>query len=300
MGKIVVIGSSNTDMTIKSDRLPVYGQIVAGGHFSMSSGGKGANQAIAVARMGGKVSFITKTGNDLFGKRSLELYRSEGIMSDYVFSSSEHPSGVGLIMVDSAGEKYISIAQGAIKTLSIQDIEKARAEIENAEILLMELEIPMETAEYAAEIASNSGVTVILNPSPIQLISEELLRRIDIIIPNKTEAGLLTGVSIDDWASARKAADRIHEKGIETVIITLGSRGALIRDRGEFYEIPAEKVEVVDTTAVGDTFCAALCVGLVEGMTILEAARFANTAAAMAVTRKGGQEAIPHRAELNL
>ncbi len=298
MGRIVVIGSSNTDMVISSDRLPVPGQIVAGGRFAMNSGGKGANQAIAVARMGGNVSFITKTGNDLFGRQSLEVYKSEGIMSDYVFSDSDHPSGVGLIMVDSSGEKYISIAQGAIKTLSIEEIEKARTEIENADILLMELEIPMETAEYIAEIASKSGVTVILNPSPIQLISPKLLRQVRIIIPNKTEAGLLTGILINDWASARKAADSLHEKGIETVIITLGARGALILDKGEYYEIPAEDVEAIDTTAAGDTFCGALCVGLTEGMSIVEAAEMANKAASITVTRKGMQEAIPYRDEL--
>jgi len=287
-------------MIINGDRLPMPGQIVAGGQFMMNSGGKGANQAISIARMGGSVSFITKTGNDLFGRQSLELYRSEGIMSDYVFSDSDNPSGVGLIMVDSSGEKYISIAQGAIKTLSIEEIEKARTEIENAAILLMELEIPMETAEYVAGIASKSGVTVILNPSPVQLISQKLLRQVRIIIPNKAEAGLLTGISITDWASARKAADSIHEKGVETVIITLGARGALIKDKGQYYEIPAEKVESVDTTAAGDTFCGTLCVGLTEGMSIVEAAKMANKAASITVTRKGVQDAIPYREELKI
>ena len=299
MKKIVIIGGSNTDMIINSNRLPVPGQIVAGGQFMMNSGGKGANQAIAVARLGGRVSFITKTGNDLFGRQSLELYKSEGIMSDYVFSDANHPSGVALMMVDdSSGEKYISIAQGAIKTLSVADIEKARMEITNASILLMELEIPMETAEYAAQIASENGVKVILNPSPVQVFSPKLLRQVQIVIPNKTEAGLLTGIYINDWASARKAADSIHEKGVETVIITLGSKGALIREQGVFYEIPAEKVESVDTTAAGDTFCGALCVGLAEGMTIVEAAKMASKAAAITVTRKGMQESIPYRREL--
>lgn len=299
MTKIVVIGSANTDMIIHCDRLPVQGQIVAGGQFAMRSGGKGANQAVAIARMGGRVSLITKIGNDLFGKQSLELYRSEGISTDYVFSDPNHPSGIGLIMADSSGEKYISIAQGAIRNLTVEDVEQARPRIEQADILLMELEIPPQTAEYATRIASQSGVTVILNPSPVQMISPDLLRRVRIIIPNKTEASLLTGILVSDWASARKAADSIHERGVETVIVTLGSMGALVRDRDVFYEIPAGKVEPVDTTAAGDTFCGVFCVGLSEGMSVVEAARMANRAAAISVTRQGSQEAIPYRAELD-
>ena len=298
MNKIVVIGGSNIDMIIHCDRLPVQGQIVAGRQFAMTSGGKGANQSIAIARMGGSVSFITKIGNDLFGKQSLELYQSEGISLDYVFSDPDLPSSIGLIMADSLGEKYISIAQGAIRNLSIEDIDKARPAIEQADLLLMELEIPLETAEYVTKIAAKNNVTVILNPSPVQMISSDLLRRVRIIIPNKTEASLLTGILVNDWASARKAADSIHEKGIETVIVTLGSKGALVRDNGLYYEIPAMKVETVDTTAAGDTFCGVFCVGLCEGLSIDDAARMANRAAAISVSRLGSQEAIPYRAEL--
>ncbi len=298
MNKIVVIGGSNIDMIIHCDRLPVQGQIVAGRQFAMTSGGKGANQSIAIARMGGSVSFITKIGNDLFGKQSLELYQSEGISLDYVFSDPDLPSSIGLIMADSLGEKYISIAQGAIRNLSIEDIDKARPAIEQADLLLMELEIPLETAEYVTEIAAKNNVTVILNPSPVQMISSDLLRRVRIIIPNKTEASLLTGILVNDWASARKAADSIHEKGIETVIVTLGSKGVLVRDNGLYYEIPAMKVETVDTTAAGDTFCGVFCVGLCEGLSIDDAARMANRAAAISVSRLGSQEAIPYRAEL--
>ena len=298
MNKIVVIGGSNIDMIIHCDRLPVQGQIVAGRQFAMTSGGKGANQSIAIARMGGSVSFITKIGNDLFGKQSLELYQSEGISLDYVFSDPDLPSSIGLIMADSLGEKYISIAQGAILNLSIEDIDKARPAIEQADLLLMELEIPLETAEYVTKIAAKNNVTVILNPSPVQMISSDLLRRVRIIIPNKTEASLLTGILVNDWASARKAADSIHEKGIETVIVTLGSKGVLVRDNGLYYEIPAMKVETVDTTAAGDTFCGVFCVGLCEGLSIDDAARMANRAAAISVSRLGSQEAIPYRAEL--
>lgn len=298
MNKIVVIGSSNTDMMILSEHLPVQGQIIIGGQFTMNPGGKGANQSIAIARMGGNVTFITKTGNDLFGKQSLELYKSEGIMSDYVFSDPEEPSGVGLILVDSYGEKYISIAQGAIKGLSIEDIEKARTEIESASVIMMELEIPMETAKYIAEIAVSKEIPVILNPSPIQFISDELLKKVKIIIPNKTEAELLTGVLINDEESARKAALNIHEKGIETVIITLGSKGALIFHENKYYKIPAEKITPIDATAAGDTFCGTFCVGLTEGLSIVDAVKIANKAAAISTTRKGGQASIPYRNEV--
>jgi ribokinase len=288
-------------MVIKTDRLPVPGEIIAGGQFMMNSGGKGANQAVAIARMGGNVSFITKTGNDLLGKQSLELYKSEGIATDYVFSDMDNPSGVALILMDASGEKCISIAQGAIRTLSVKDIEKARAEIENACILLMELEIHMETVEYIAKIAAEKGVKIILNPSPVQAIPPKLLQQIQIIVPNKTEAELLTGIYVNDWASARKAADRIHEKGVETVIITMGSKGALVREKdGQYYEIAAEKVTAIDTTAAGDTFCGALCVGLTEGMCIVEAVKMACKAAAITVTRMGMQDAIPYRRELKL
>lgn len=298
MNKIVVIGSSNIDMIIHCDRLPVPGQIVAGRRFAMKSGGKGANYSVAIARMGGSVSFVTKIGNDLFGKQSLELYESEGISLDYVFSDPDLPSSIGLTMSDALGEKYISIAQGAIRNLSVGDIDRARPAIEQADLLLMELEIPLETAEYVTRIAAENGVTVILNPSPVQMISSDLLRRVRIIILNKTEASLLTGILVDDWPSARKAADSIHEKGVGTVIVTLGSKGALVRDRGVCYEIPAVKVETVDATAAGDTFCGVFCVGLAEGMDVVGAARMANRAAAISVSRLGSQEAIPYRAEL--
>ncbi|MDR1631549.1 MAG: ribokinase [Dysgonamonadaceae bacterium] len=295
---IVVIGGSNTDMIIKSDRLPLPGQIVAGGQFRMNSGGKGANQAVAIARMGSHVSLITKTGNDLFGKRSLELYKSEGIATDYVFSDPDYPSGIALILMDASGEKCISIAQGAIRTLSVKEVEKARTAIETADILLMELEIPMETAEHIAEIASGKGVKVILNPSPVQAISQKLLQKVQVIIPNKTEAELMTSINVSDWDSARRAADRIHEKGVETVIITLGSKGALVRENGRYYEIVAEKVNAIDTTAAGDTFCGVFCVGLTENMSTVEAAKMACKAASITVTRRGIQESIPYRKEL--
>ncbi|MDR1720577.1 MAG: ribokinase [Dysgonamonadaceae bacterium] len=297
MKKIVVIGSSNTDMVIKADRLPVPGETIIGGQFMMNPGGKGANQAVAVARMGGIVSFITKTGNDLFGKQSIELYNTEGIGTDYVFSDMRAPSGVALISVDTFGENCILVAPGANATLSVNDIEKARKEIESADLLLMQLEIPMKTVEYATQIAVAKGVKVILNPAPAQALPGELLKNLYIITPNKSEAELLTGIKVTDWSSARNAADIISQ-GVNTVIITLGSQGALVKEGDSFYEIAAEKVTAVDTTAAGDTFCGALCVGLSEGMTVVEAVKLACKAAAITVTRMGAQSSIPYRKEI--
>lgn len=298
MKKIVVIGSSNTDMVIKAERLPVAGETVIGGQFMMNPGGKGANQAVAVARMGGCVSLVTKTGNDLFGRQSIELYNIEDIKTDFVFSDMKAPSGVALISVDASGENCILVAPGANGTLSVNDIEKARNEIENACILLMQLEIPMETVEYAAEIAAAKGVKVILNPAPAQVLSSNLLKNLYIITPNKSEAELLTGIKVTDSDSARNAADIISSKGINTVVITLGSKGAFIKEGDQYYEIEAEKVQAIDTVAAGDTFCGTLCVGLSEGMTVVEAVKLACKASAITVMRMGAQSSIPYRSEV--
>lgn len=296
--KIAVIGSSNTDMVIKANRLPVPGETVIGNHFMMNPGGKGANQAVAAARMGGDVSFITKTGNDLFGRQSMELYNSEGINTDFVFSDEDNPSGVALISVDANGENCILVAPGANSFLSTKDIDKARAVIEAADLLLMQLEIPMETVEYATAIASQKGIKVVLNPAPAQNLAEDLLKKISIITPNKSEAEILTGVLVTDWISAQKAADVISNKGVDTVVITLGSLGALVKEGNTYHQIDAVVVDAVDTTAAGDTFSGTLCVGLAEGKSIVEAVKMACKASSVTVTRMGAQAAIPYRNEI--
>ena len=296
--KIVVIGSSNTDMVVKAGHLPVPGETVIGGNFMMNPGGKGANQAVAISRLGGNVSFITKTGNDLFGKQSIEMFAEENINTDYVFSDVNHPSGVALIMVDENGENCIVVASGANGALSPADIDKARALIEDADILLMQLETPLKTLEYATELACEKKVRVVLNPAPAAFLSDGFLKRINIIVPNKTEAEVLSGIKIDNWDTARSAAEIISDKGIENVIITLGSKGALVKEKTGFYEVPVEKIKAVDTTAAGDTFCGALCVALAEGEPLIEAVKFANKAAGITVTRTGAMSSIPHRSEL--
>ncbi len=299
MGKnIIVIGSCNTDMVIKADHLPVPGETVIGGSFMMTPGGKGANQAVAIARLKGNVHFIAKTGNDLFGKRSTKYYEDEGIHVENIYSDPTLPSGVALIMVDVNGENSIIVASGANGSLSPEDIRKAQPAIEKGDILLMQLEIPIETVEYAAQIANEQGIKVILNPAPARALSSKLMRNLYMIIPNKTEAEFLSGVKVTDWESARRAADIISSKGVEIVIITLGPKGALIKDKDTFHEIPAPKVATVDTTAAGDTFCGALCVALSEDVDVLNAVKFANKCASITVTRMGAQPSLPYRKEV--
>jgi len=298
--KIVVLGSSNTDMVIKSERLPVPGETILGGTFLMNAGGKGANQAIAASRLGGDVTFICKTGNDFFGHQSIDLYGKENINTDYIFNDDKSPSGVALISVDRNGENCIVVAPGANLSLNKSDIDQAKDAIVNAGLLLMQLEIPVETVLYSAQIAKKHGVKVFLNPAPAQPIPTDLISMLYMITPNKTEAESLSGIKVSDWKSAKCAADKIFELGVSVVVITLGSMGALVKDVDKYYEIPVtDKIEAVDTTAAGDTFCGALCVGISEGMELPEAVRFANKAAGISVTRMGAQSSIPYRKELD-
>jgi ribokinase len=296
--KIVVVGSCNTDMVVKSNRLPVPGETVLGGAFMMNPGGKGANQAVAIARLGGNVTFISKTGNDLFGRQSLEMYGDENINTDYIFSDQNLPSGVALIMVDRNGENCIVVASGANGSLSPKDIDKAKHVIESADILLMQLEVPIDTVEYAARLAFEKGIKVVLNPAPAAFLSNEILHCLYTIIPNKTEAEILSGIKVSDMESAKQAADIIAAKGVDKVVITLGSQGSLIKDEDKYTFVPADEVEAVDTTAAGDTFCGAFCVGISEGLSIEDAVKMATKAAGITVTREGAQVSIPYRKEL--
>jgi len=297
--KIVVVGSCNTDMVIKADRLPIPGETILGGTFFMNPGGKGANQAVAASRMGGTVTLISKTGNDVFGKQSVMLYNSENINTEFVFSDPSHPSGVALITVDSNGENCIVVASGANASLSPADINKAIKEIESSDLVLMQLEIPIDTVEFVAEIANKKGIKVILNPAPARALSDALLKCLYIIIPNKSEAEILSGIKVTDYETARQAADIISARGVDNVVITLGSQGALIKEHNEYHYVEAYKVESVDTTAAGDAFCGSVCVGLSEGKSILDAVKLAARAAALTVTRMGAQSSIPYRSELS-
>lgn len=298
INRITVIGSSNTDMVIKTTKLPAPGETILGGKFFMNAGGKGANQAVAAARLGGKVTFIAKTGDDIFGKQAKQLFESENVNTDYMFTDTENPSGVALITVDSIAENCIVVAPGANSNLQKSDIDQAKDEILRSEIILMQLEIPLEIVMYAAEIGNSAGKKVILNPAPARDLPDELFKKLYLITPNETEAELLTGIKVTDLISAEKAAKILINKGVNIVIITLGSKGAFLYSHEGFKLIAAPKVEAVDTTAAGDVFNGALAVAISEGFALEKAVEFANKAAAISVTRLGAQSSAPYWKEI--
>ena len=298
--QILVVGSCKTDMDIKAAHLPRPGETILGGTFFMNPGGKGANQAVAIARLGGPVTFICKTGSDIFGHQSQQLFEEEGINTSYVFSDSGNPSGVALITVDEKAENCIVVASGANANLLPSDLEKAEEAIERADLVLMQLEVPMETVCFVADIAWQKGKKVILNPAPAHPLPADLLRHLYLITPNETEAEMITGVKITDESSAGEAARALSGMGVQHVIITLGSKGALIYSNGKAEMVPALKVAAVDTTAAGDVFNGALTVALSEGRSLKEAARFACKASAISVTRVGAQSSAPYRNEVDI
>lgn len=295
--KIVVIGSSNTDMVVRCERMPRPGETVLGGEFMMNPGGKGANQAVAVARLGGDVAFIGKVGDDVFGSQTRSQLSGENIDVSCLSVAEGCASGVALINVDAEGENSISVASGANALLSPADIEAASELISSADIVLMQLEVPVETVTCAARLAKRHGVTVVLNPAPApaEPLPAELLENIDIMIPNRTELEMISGVDCSETVDA--AVEKLSQCGVGLLVVTLGSKGALISRDGERCMVPSFKVEAVDTTAAGDTFCGALCVALSEGRAIDEAVRFGNLAASLTVMRAGAQNAIPTRCE---
>ena len=300
MKNIVVIGSSNTDMVVKTSHLPVPGETVLGGDFFMNAGGKGANQAVAAARYGNRVVFVAKTGNDLFGEQVRKSMKEDGIVTDYVFIDEEHPSGVALITIDQKAENCIVVAGGANMYLKPEDIDKAKEEILGGDVVLMQLETPIETVEYAAKMAAEAGVKVILNPAPApaEPLSKELISNLFLITPNRSEASRLTGIEVTDLASAQRAALALYDMGAKNVIVTLGSEGSLVYDGHMMMRVEAMKVEAVDTTAAGDTYNGVLASVIAEGKSLIDAVHEANIAGAISVTRMGAQPAAPTREEI--
>jgi ribokinase len=296
--KIVVIGSSNTDMILQLGRLPQPGETVLGGKFSTAAGGKGANQAVAAARAGGCVTFVARLGRDMFGDEALAGFLRDDIRTDFVFRDRSAPSGVALIFVAKDGENCIAVASGANARLSPADVKRTRGAITEASAVVMQLETPLETVQTAAELATKAGVRVILNPAPARKLPAKLLKLVSILTPNETEAELLTGVRVSNDAAAARAADRLLRRGVGTVILTLGSRGAFVATRELKQLVPGFKVKAVDTVAAGDVFNGALAVALGEGRPLLDAVRFANAAAAISVTRPGAQSSAPERREI--
>jgi ribokinase len=295
---VLVVGSSNTDMAIKMDRLPKPGETILGGRFASASGGKGANQAVAAARAGGAVTFIARIGRDMFGDKAVAGFVADGISVDYVIRDQTNPSGVALIFVGRAGENSIAVASGSNGKLAPADLEKTRNAFHHADVLVLQLETPMKTVMAAAELAAETGLRVILNPAPAQCLPASLLRRVSVLTPNQSEAELLTGVTLKGGASAARAARELLSRGVQNVIITLGSRGACVAGKETCRMIPGYKVRAVDSTAAGDVFNGALAVALAAGKPLLEAACFANAAAAISVTRMGAQTSAPTRREI--
>jgi ribokinase len=296
---ILVIGSSNTDLIIKAERIPRPGETVLGGEFATAPGGKGANQAVAAARAGGAVTFIARVGRDANGDQSVAGFAAAGIDVRRVIRDRTRPSGVALIVVGRRGENSIAVASGANEGLSPADIRKAAGAFDRVRLVLLQLETPLRTIQTAIELATLAGLPVVLNPAPARPLPSRLMKRIYVITPNEGEAELLTGVAVTSVAAAGRAADALLARGVRHVVITMGARGAFVASKGARQLIPPFKVKTADTTGAGDVFNGALAVALAEGKPLLEAARFGGAAAAIAVTRFGAQPSAPARKEID-
>ncbi|MCL7971449.1 MAG: ribokinase [marine benthic group bacterium] len=292
--RVVVVGSVNTDLVVRGPRIPVPGETVTGGTFLRADGGKGANQAVAAARLGANVTLVARVGADDLGTDSVAGLRSEGIDVRHVTADPEHSTGVALIMVDRAGENSILVAPGANAHLEVDDVEAARSAIESADVLLTQLESPLEAVQHAVEIARAAGVTVILNPAPARPLPESLLGGVHVLTPNRTEAALLSGES-DPGA----AADALRAMGCGTVVVTLGAEGALLASPDERALLPGFSVVAEDTTAAGDAFNGGLAVALAEGEDLAAAVRRACAGGALAATTAGARPSLPDRASID-
>ena len=296
--KIVVVGSSNTDMVIRVPHIPRPGETVLGTDLTMAGGGKGANQAVAAARAGGRVTLVARVGDDVFGGQAVAAFAADGLETRFVLRTPGISSGVALINVDDRGENSISVASGANARLSVEDVKSAAAAFEEADIVLLQLESPLETVAAVVRAAGERGVPVVLNPAPARPLDSDLLSGVSVLTPNETEAELLSGIPVRDEGGVREAAARLRRRGPRAVVITLGDRGVYASSPDLEGFFPAFRVEAVDTTAAGDVFNGALAVALAEKRPLPEALRFAQAAAAISVTRPGAQPSAPTRAEI--
>lgn len=300
MSKIVVAGSSNIDMTAYVKSLPRPGETIGDGRFLQANGGKGANQAVSAARLGGDVVFLTCVGDDMQGRMLREVFASDGIHTEHMKFSTASPTGTALIFVADDGENCIAVAPGANGELLPEDIDAADGVLSEASWLLLQLEVPLKTVYHAVDVAFAKGVRVVLNPAPIsETIPEEVLRKLWLITPNETEAEKLAGVKIGSKEDAFRAAEILLSRGVQNVIVTLGSTGSVICNPSMREFVPARKVEAVDTVGAGDVYNGALVTALSEGKSLPEAARFATMASSIAVTRPGAQTGVPHRPEVD-
>ncbi|WP_044206785.1 ribokinase [Flammeovirga sp. OC4] len=295
--KIIVIGSSNTDLVVRSPRLPKAGETIMGTTFFQNQGGKGANQAVAAARLGGEVTFVANVGYDDYGNKAIASYEKEGINTAFI-NKVDASTGMAMINVDDNAENCIVVVPGANDTLSNTHIDAVASRFNTSTIVLLQLEVPLPTIEYAVSMAKSNGARIILNPAPAKSISDNTLKLVDIITPNETELELLTGIKVGDKSSLVEAVNLLHDKGIPTVIVTLGANGCFVSDgeTQEYYSAP--KVHAIDTTAAGDVFNGALTTALSIGKTLEEGVQFALKAASISVTKNGAQESIPTLSEL--
>jgi len=298
---ITVMGSFIVDLMARAPHLPEHGETIKGSHFQIGPGGKGSNQGVAASRSGASVTMITKIGADPFAKIALDSFQREGMDTRYVMQDERYPTGTALIMVDeNTSENQIVVTIGSCEHIAPEEIEAARNNIENSRVLLTQLETNLDAVEKAVEIAHARGVTIILNPAPAPLhpLPDELLARIDILTPNETEASILSGVKVVNMDDAKRAARVLKAKGIGNVIITMGSKGALVLTDSTEYIIDPIKVKVVDTTGAGDAFNGGLATALAEGRDIVQAVAFANATGALSVTKVGTAPAMPYRNEI--
>jgi len=298
--KITVVGSCNMDLVVRSARIPVVGETIMGSDFMTNPGGKGANQAVAAAKLGADVHFVGRLGNDAFGKEGLTNMQSVGINTDHIAMTKGVSSGVALITVDDKGNNVIVVAPGANDKVTPADVKKAASVIKTSGALVVQLEVPMETVKAAVKIAHDAKVLVVFDPAPAPAkpLDADLMKMIDILKPNEVEAQMLSGVVVKDEASAKVAAQKLLDKGAKSVILTLGEKGCLIAADGKMEFVAAKKVKAVDSTAAGDAFTGALAVGLTEGKSLTEAVNLASHVAALSVTKRGAQVSMPTRKEV--
>lgn len=299
MNRLTVFGSFFEDLCGRGPYLPKPGETLIGSVFSYGPGGKGSNQAVAAKRAGADVSMVTKIGNDPYGKLMLEFYKNEGINSDMVFVDKEKATGIALILVDeNSGENTILVVPGACHNINDENVKEAECLIKESDILMVQMEVNMDATYNAMKFAHDNGVRIIMNPAPAQKIDDEYYKMISYLTPNETEAEILTGIKTNNMENIRLAADWLYEKGVENVIITLGSDGVYIKNKDLSLIVPSFKVKAVDTTGAGDSFNGCLAVALLDGLNIVEAAKFANAGAALSVTRMGTAPSMAYREEI--
>ncbi len=299
MPEITVVGSLNMDLVIRTPHLPAPGETLLGRDYSTAPGGKGANQAVAAARLGGDVVMVGRVGNDDFGRALRANLNAAGVDATYVLSD-QAPTGVALITIESAGQNTIVVAPGANGNVVREDVDRAKGAITSSQVLVAQLEIPLDTVTCALDLGRASHIITLLNPAPAQPLSDQVLSLCDIIVPNETEASALTGIPVADWESAERAARELGRRGVQIVVITLGARGALAWDGGKTTRLPAFPVTAVDATAAGDAFVGAFALARARGLDLPTSLRRANAAGALTTTKLGAQPSLPKEAELEL